>query len=198
MSAIANKETPKGYVIMRSRIIAAGIMVVAIFMAAPAREACAEEKAAEAPRTLTAQPAVDYSPLILALYKSGLNNITQIKEGNWSIPIETKDGKKYNLNIVANQEILSFYALVSDLKGTPGAGLEKKLAELNDSYLVVKFLYNKNALYLRIDTLLGGVTAENIAKYAFIVNNAIDKESKNLMAFVPAAPKEKEEPKGQK
>lgn len=198
LGARAKKARSKGHGTMRSRFIAAGIMVIAIITAGPAREACAQAKDAEAPRAAApAAPAVDYSQLAVALFKTGMN-FTQVKEGNWSIPLETKAGKKYNMNIIANQEILSFFVLISEIKGTPGAGLDKKLAELNDSYLIIKFLYNKSALYLRIDTLLDGIRAENIAKYAFIVNNAIEKELTALTAFVPAPPKEKEDPKGQK
>jgi len=139
-------------------------------------------------------PAVDYSPLVIALEQSGVG-YEKVNANVWSVPMETKKKLTYKLDFIATQDIISLVVNYARVKGEIKPDLQKKLSELNRKYFFIKYIYDDSSLYMRIDTLLADINANTVRRLIYIVNSAVENDSEDLLKLVPKLPEETSSPK---
>lgn len=131
-------------------------------------------------------PVVDYSPLTVAIERSGLP-YQKTAPGVWIVPVSLSDDDKNNVNIIiqANQAIVSCVILVAQSIDPMPQELKNELVELNNKYLIVKFAYDKDAIFIKTDSLLGELTGNSIAAHINILKQVAMTESANIIKYLP-------------
>lgn len=137
-------------------------------------------------------PNIDYSPLAVAIERSGLP-YQKTAPGIWIIPVSLSDDDQNNINIIiqANQAVVSCVVLVSKVEDPVSQELKNALVDLNNKYLLVKFAYDKDAVFIKTDTLLGEVTGNTVSAHINILKQIAMTESSEIIKYLP----KKEQPK---
>lgn len=137
----------------------------------------------------SAAPVIDYSPLAVAIERSGLS-YQKTAQGIWIVPIslsedrENKENNTVNVIIQGNQAIVSFIILVSKIEDPISDKLKTSITDLNNNYLLVKFAYDNDAVFIKIDSLLGDVSTNSVNSYINILKQIALKESGGIVKLL--------------
>lgn len=118
------------------------------------------------------------------LEKSGYT-YTKVSDGVWEIPGTGKNIKEFGIRIAAADEILLVMVKLSDRKDVkPQPALLQKLLELNHKFDSIKFALSEDMLYLRMDTHLRLMDAQELKYLVEQVANAVDETYPQIKQFI--------------
>ena len=138
----------------------------------------------------------DYSKLASGLEQSGLM-YRKIRANFWEVTYKTSEkGPDRYVVISADNDVVITLLVIGQLAEKTPADMYQKIAELNNKYYFIKFVYDKQNLYLRIDSSLRNVDGLMLNDIISRMAMALEKEKDTLAAFVqnPSAAPEKKQP----
>jgi hypothetical protein len=157
---------------------------------------CCSANAQKVESATIAPVETDYSLIASGLEQSGLM-YRKVRPNFWEILYKKSEkAPEQSILISADNNVVISLLVVGQLAEKPPADMYKKIAELNNKYYFIKFVYDKQNLYLRIDTLLKSMNGEMVADIVNRLTVAVEKEGDILSAFVqnPNVAPEKKQP----
>ncbi|HEV2686937.1 MAG TPA: hypothetical protein VGV35_00245 [Bryobacteraceae bacterium] len=119
------------------------------------------------------------------LEKSGYN-YTKVSDGVWEIQFKGKNIGEFPVRVAVGADILVTLAKIADrkeLKLQPA--FLTKLLELNDSIDSVKIVLSDEMLYVRMDTRLRAVDAEELKYILGQISGAVDEIYPQIKQYLP-------------
>lgn len=139
---------------------------------------------------------LDYSRVAMALEQAGMS-YRKIQPQLWEVTyVRPKDPNRETKFIISasNNIIMIVYVLGPRAKEIK-PDMYQKLVEWNNNYYFVKFAYDKDSFYLRVDTLLDVVDGRVLLDAFARIDAIMQKEGNNLQAFVDTSAPQKPAPK---
>jgi hypothetical protein len=131
---------------------------------------------------------MDYSALVVSLEQTGLQY--QKMSGNvWTVSAKFEDRTR-TVTIVANRDVVSLLHPIAKKPDKISPELLGKLADLNNKYYFMKFVYDDSNLYLRVDVLLSGLNGNVLMNMINRIDMSMNEEGEELTKLAGAAPVE--------
>ena len=119
------------------------------------------------------------------LEKSGYN-YTKVSDGVWQIQFKGKNIGEFPVRVAVGGDILVTLAKIADRKDLKlQAAFLTKLLELNDSIDSVKIVLSDEMLYVRMDTRLRALDAEELKYVLGQISGAVDEIYPQIKQYLP-------------
>jgi len=128
------------------------------------------------------------APDIVALLEKSGYTYSKVREGVWEIPGTGKNLKEFGIRLALAEDVLLVMVRLADRKDVKlQPALMTRLLELNHKFDWIKLALSEDMLYLRMDTHVRLVDAQELKYLVEQIANATDETYPQIKQFVTGA-----------